>query len=255
MSKLTISSLVRQAARSEAEFISIIEAVFTDETPDRIAEFFDRLNIPRSVEGENLADGLPVLDKSVTSVTTWDDEKMINSGIQKYMDRHLKKLKWHAQRPTMEGSRNVLLLMRQGMIVTELRLRRLEAMLRAQDELSADEWSTARDIMNRSFMAFRHYLAQLGGPWIDAAVQSLERSDLEALVGNFYELVDATVRRLGEHRTRIEARRLELTVLPEGFDPVKPPIYFGGDLLGRGPWKQFWSALEDRSHHFREALG
>ena len=73
MSKLTISSLVRQAARSEAEFISIIEAVFTDETPDRIAEFFDRLNIPRSVEGENLADGLPVLDKSVTSVTTLDD--------------------------------------------------------------------------------------------------------------------------------------------------------------------------------------
>jgi hypothetical protein len=48
---------------------------------------------------------------------------------------------------------------------------------------------------------------------------------------------------------------MELTVVPVGFDPVKPPVYFGGDLLGRGPWKQFWNAIEDRSLHFREALG
>jgi hypothetical protein len=255
MSKQTISSLVRQAARSEAEFLSVIELVFVEEPAARIAEFFDRLNIPRSVEGENLADPLPNLEQAVTAVKSYEDERLINNGIQKYMDRHLKKLKWHAQRPTMEGSRNVLLLMRQGIAITELRLRRLVALLRLKDELSPAEWSIARDIMNRAYMSFRHYLSQLGGQWIDAAITTLERTELEQLVGNFYELVDSTVRRLEEHRVRIEARRVELTVLPPGFDPVKPPVYFGGDLLGRGPWKQFWTAIEDRSHHFREALG
>lgn len=255
MSKQTISSLVRQAARSEADFLVVIEQVFIEETAPRIAEFFDRLNIPRSVEGENLAEPLPALEQAVAAVKSYDDERQINNGIQKYMDRHLKKLKWHAQRPTMEGSRNVLLLMRQGIAITELRLRRLVMLLRLKDELTPEEWSIARDIMNRAYMSFRHYLTQLGGQWIDAAITTLERADLEQLVGNFYELVDSTVRRLEEHRVRIEQRRVELTVLPPGFDPVKPPVYFGGDLLGRGPWKQFWTAIEDRSHHFREALG
>jgi hypothetical protein len=254
MSKTTISSLVRQAARSEPEFFAVIEQVFQEETADRIAEFFDRLNIPRSVEGENLAEPLPTLESAVPTVRSYEDERIINQGIQKYMDRHLKKLKWHAQRPTMEGSRNVLLLMRQGMAITDIRIRRLQALLKLKDELNADEWSTARDIMNKGFMSFRHYLQQFGGPWIDAAKETLDRADLEALVGRFHELIDAHVQRLDQHRGKIEARRNELSVLPDGFPPVKPPIYFGGDLLGRGPWKQFWVTLEDRSHHFREAL-
>lgn len=254
MSKNTISSLVRQAARSEAEFLAVIEQVFLEEPVDRIAEFFDRLNIPRSVEGENLAEPLPPLEKASGAVTNYDDEKSINIGIQKYMDRHLKKLKWHAQRPTTEGSANVLLLMRQGMAITDLRLRRLYALMRTKDELTPDEWSTARDLMNRSYMSFRHYLTQLGGQWIDAALVTIDRTELEGLVGNFYELVDSCIRKLEEHKTKLESRRLELTVLPPGFDPVKPPRYFGGDLLDRGPWKQYWNAIEERSHHFREAL-
>jgi len=253
MSKFTISSLVRQAARSEADFLSTVEQVFAEESAERIAEFFDRLNIPRSIELEPNSPPATAPDASTTT-TTWEDERIINNGIQKYLDRHLKKIKWHAQHPTIEGSRNVLLLMRQAMVITELRLRRLEALLRSSDELSPVEWAIARDIMNRAFMAFRHYLAQLGGAWIDAAVQSLERSDLEESLGSFYEQIDLLIRRLGEHRKLIEERRQQLTVLPAGFDPVKPPAYFGGDLLGPGPWRQFWSALEDRSHHFREAL-
>ena len=42
---------------------------------------------------------------------------------------------------------------------------------------------------------------------------------------------------------------------PEGFPPVKPPNYFSGDLLGKGPWKQFWAVVDARAHHFREAVG
>jgi hypothetical protein len=254
MSKTTISSLIRQAARSEPEFFAVIEQVFEEETPERIAEFFDRLNIPRSVEGENLAEPLPPLERALTTVTSYAEEAVINAGIQKYMDRHLKKLKWHAQRPTLEGTANVLLLMRQGIAITEIRIKRLHHLLKVQDEITPESWAAARDIMNKGFMSFRHYLLQLGGPWIDAAKEQLDRNELETIVGRFHELIDAHVRKLEEHRARIETRRVELAVLPEGFPPVKPPVYFAGDLMGRGPWKQFWVSLEDRSHHFREAL-
>ncbi|MCB9680250.1 MAG: hypothetical protein H6733_02160 [Alphaproteobacteria bacterium] len=255
MSKaVTISSLVRQAAKSEVEFVSTVVSVFTEEPVDRIADFFDRLNIPRSVEGEALLEPIPEPDPVCLKVTTYEDEHAISSGMQKYMDRHIKKLKWHAQRPSIEGSRNVMLLMRQAMYVTELRLGRLYHLMQSKDELTAEEWAIARELMNRGYLAFRHFLAIFGGTWIDAATATLDRAELEELIDGFYTLVDGTVRRLEEHRERIENRRQELTVLPRGYDPVKPPIYFGGDLMARGPWKQFWNVVEDRAHHFREAL-
>ena len=75
------------------------------------------------------------------------------------------------------------------------------------------------------------------------------------MLGNFYAFIDAHVRLLAEYREKIEERRMQLSVLPEGFPPVKPPNYFGGDLLGKGPWKQFWAVVDQRAHHFREAVG
>ena len=79
--------------------------------------------------------------------------------------------------------------------------------------------------------------------------------ELAELLGNSYEFVDSHIRTLEEFRDRIEERRIDLTVMPEGFPPVKPPNYFGGDLLGRGPWKQYWNTLDTRAHHYREAIG
>jgi hypothetical protein len=250
----TISSLVRQAAKTETEFQAVILAVFEEADLERAAEFFDRLNVPRSVEGDNFNEPLADLSAGAENVGTYEQERVLGAGIQKYMDRHLKKLKWHAQRPSIDGGRNVLLVMREGMAVTDMRVRRLNNLLKTKDELTPTEWAIARDLMNRAYLSFRHFLVQLGGAWIDACTAALDHEELGELLGNFYELVDLTIRHLEEYRHKIEERRLELTVLPPGYDPVKPPIYFGGDLMGRGPWKQFWSVIEDRSHHFREAL-
>ncbi|MGC6494687.1 MAG: hypothetical protein ACON5B_17755 [Myxococcota bacterium] len=255
MSKqVTISSLVRQSAKTEAEFVRVLLEVFENETPERVAEYFDRLNVPRSVQGDEFNAELTSLDAAAKDVFTYEQERDINIGMQKYMDRHVKKLKWHAQRPSMEGARNVLLIMREGMMVTDLRLTRLTRLLQSKDELTPLEWSYAREMMNRAYFAFRNFLNQLGGPWIDAMLATQDREEFFEMIGSFYEHVDAVIRKLETHREAIEARREELTVLPPGHDPVKPPRYFGGDLLARGPWTQFWGVVETRSHHFREAL-
>lgn len=255
MSKsVTISSLVRNAARSEADFVATVGEVFESEPVDRIADFFDRLNIPRSVEGVELGGPLPTYVGKALEVGSFADEQLIANGMQKFLDRHLKKVKWHAQRPTIEGGRNAMLLMRLAMGLTELRLERLHALLRSKTELDPAEWAIARELMNKTYLGYRHFLLVFAGQWVDATVVQLPRDEVETLLGDFYELVDGLVRKLEQHREKLESQRLTLTVLPLGFDPVKPPIYFGGDLLGRGPWKQFWSAIEDRAHHFREAL-
>jgi len=253
--KSTIASLVRAAAKDEAEFKSIVQEILDEGDHERTAEFFDRLNIPRSVLSETNDAPLVVFECTDDKVGSWMEEREISNGIQKFMDRHERKLKWHATHPSVSGVENTLLLVRAAMSVTELRLKRLKALLDRQDELTPAEWAIARELMNRSFLAFRNVLNILATSWIEAMQSAIPPEDLAEKLGNFYEFVDGHIRLLEEHRDQIEARRMELTVVPEGFPPVKPPNYFGGDLMGRGPWKQFWNVIDQRAHHFREALG
>jgi hypothetical protein len=252
--ELSIASMVRTAARSEPEFVQIVRDAFDNQGPVRTAEFFDKMNVPRSVGADNLLIPLPVLDSADDEVWTFPQEHALSMGIQKFLVRHEKKLKWHAQRPSLEGAQNVLLLFRGAMMVTDLRLNRLHRLLKSTDLLSADEWAITRELINQSYLSFRNFLRLAGGSWIDAMIMTVSREDLTELLGNYYELVDSTIRLLEVHRDKIEERRVELTVQPYGdFDPVKPPIYFGGDLLARGPWTQFWKHIIARAHHFRES--
>lgn len=258
MSKVaTIASLVRAAAKEESEFVSTIVGVFEEDDPERIAEFFDRLNIPRSQGAEGgLTDTLPDIDTPATNkVWGFEEESEISKGMQRFLDRHERKIKWHASHPSIEGTENVLLLFRAATLVTNLRLRRLRKLLGSKDELTPQEWAIARELTNRTYLSFRNFLSVTATDWIEAVVASLPREELGDKLGNFYEIVDKEIRWLEEQRNHIEERRQELTVVPEGFPPVKPPNYFGGDLLGRGPWKQYWASLNARAHAFREALG
>ena len=249
----TIASLVRAAARSETEFIKTISDIFEVGDAERVWEFFDRLNVPRSQSGEGgLHQPLPALEGNCLVVWDLHVEQKISDGVQKYLDRHERKIKWHSSHPTLDGLDNVLLLLRGIMMITNLRLRRLMLLLNGKEELTPMEWRNAREIMNKSYLSFRNYLDLLATNWIDAMQSAVPREDLSERLGAFYEIIDGEIRQLEELHDQIEARRMELAVIPEEYPPVKPPIYFGGDLLGRGPWKQFWNSIDNLAHHFRE---
>jgi hypothetical protein len=254
----TIASLVRTAAKTEAEFMATVEGIFEEDEVDRITEFFDRLNIPRSQGAEDELHG-PVPDvngPAVNKLFSFPDEVRISEkGIQRFLDRHERKIKWHATHPALDGIDNVVLLFRAAMSITNLRLVRLRRLLQTKDELTPLEWADARKLMNNSFLSFRNFLTLVAGEWVDAMQSTVPQEELTAKLGRFYELVDAEIQRLDKLKEDLESRRRELAVLPEGYPPVKPPVYFHGDLLGKGPWKLFWQSLNDKAHHFREAVG
>lgn len=253
----TIASLVRTAAKTEAEFMSTVEGIFDDDDVDRIWEFFDRLNIPRSqgAEEELMAPVPDAAGSAVNRLFAFEDEVRISNGIQRFLDRHERKIKWHATHPALDGIDNVILLFRAAMAITNLRLMRLRRLLQTKDELSPIEWSNARKLMNNSFLSFRNFLNLVAGEWVDAMQSTVPQEELTAKLGRFYELVDGEIQRLDKLKEDLEGRRREMAVLPEGHPPVKPPVYFHGDLLGKGPWKLFWQSLNDKAHHFREAVG
>lgn len=262
----TIASLIRNAAKSEAEFVETLDQIFEDDDVERIFEFFDRLNIPRSqgAEDTDLEASVPeITGAPITRELTFEEELHVAGGIQRFMERHWRKIKWHASHPPqpdkdqntdLTGIENVLLLFRAAMMVTNVRLARIHKLLNTKDELTPEEWSGARTLMNKAYLSFRNFLDLLAGDWIDAVQASVPREQLGEKLGRFHELVDSELQRLEKLRDDLESRRRELTVLPEGFDPVKPPVYFHGDLLGVGPWKLYWDTVNGRAHHFREAV-
>jgi hypothetical protein len=246
---------VRAAARSEEDFLNSITESFDGGDLTRAADFFERLNIPRSQGAEEgLHNPIPVLKGSPLQVQGYEEEHLLCSCMHKYMERHIRKIKWHAGHPSMEGIQNVLLLFRHVMIVTTLRLNRLSLLLDSKEELSPRDWAIAREITNRTYLGFRNFLNEVATKWIDAMHMSFSPAEVEEKLGSFYEFVDQEVRLLEEQRELIEVRRVELTVIPEGYPPVKPPNYFGGDVFGRGPWKQYWKLVDQRAHKFRESV-
>ncbi|MFT6142915.1 MAG: hypothetical protein ACJAZO_000089 [Myxococcota bacterium] len=256
MSKVaTITSLNRTAAKDEPLFIETCQMVLNEEPLERVAEFFDSLNIPRSVGSAHTLDPMSSFTIVTDRIGSYAEEKGISDGMQKFLDRHIRKIKWHAKHPSIEGAENVLFLTRCAIMVTEARVNRLELLLKSQDELDPIEWSYARELMNKSYLAFRNFLNELAGDWIEAMQTAVSREELMERLGSFYEFVDAQIRRLEAARERLEDRRMELTVIPEFYPPVKPPLYFHGDLMARGPWKQFWSVIDNKAHQFREVAG
>jgi len=239
--------------------VQTVEQVLDEGDAERAAEFFDRLNIPRSILLDEGTQPNSPLKKAVVKAETVADytaEKEISYGIQKFLDRHERKIKWHSTHPSIEGVQNVLMLFRCASSLTQTRLGRLEVLLKKKDELNPVEWAIPRELMNRTYLTFRNYLNGMAGEWMEAMQGTVSRDELNAALGDFYQLVDDTVRSLEERRERLEERRQQLTVLPgDPFPPVKPPNYFGGHLRGKGPWKQVWMAVGNRAHTFREAVG
>jgi hypothetical protein len=222
---------------------------------ERAADFFERLNIPRSQGADSgLHDPIPVIEGNALLVENYLTEQLLCDGMHKYMERHIRKIKWHSTHPSIEGMENVLLLFRHVIIVTSMRLKRLSNLLNHQDELSPSEWATAREITNRTYLGFRNFLHEVATSWIDSMQMSFDPTEVEQRLGKFYEFVDQQVRTLEEQREVLEVRRVELSVIPEGYPPVKPPNYFGGDVFGRGPWKQYWKIIDQRAHKFRESV-
>jgi hypothetical protein len=251
----TLSSLLRIAARSEDDFNEVVQSVIDANDLERTAEFFDKMNIPRSVVDDKVVEPIHVITQTTDSIGTYEQEHAIGLGIQKYMERHERKIKWHAGHPGMEGIGNVLLVMRCAATVTNLRLERLHFLMNSKDELTVQEWHITRELMNKSFLSFRNHLRLMSGPWTDAMNLAVDPLEFTERLDTFYEIIDGQIRLLEEHKDKIEARRVELTVTPEGFPPVKPPNYFGGDLMSVGPWSQYWTNVISRAHHFRETLG
>ncbi len=252
----TISTLVREAAKSEENFRNILNEEMLSDQPERVGDFFAKLNIPRSTKADDtLVDNLILGDISKIVVTTFEAEMAVAEGIQKFMDRHMRKLKWHTAHPAMEGIDNCVRLFRAMGIVTELRIHRVIVLLHSKERMTVEEWGTARELLNRAYRELREAAAIVCSPWLDALFSLDARDDVIEALAPFGEMVGGYTQTVRELRDKVEERRVQMEVKPESYPVVRPPRYFGGDLLDVGSWRHYWGELSGHVDGLRNSLG
>jgi hypothetical protein len=253
--KPTIAALVREAARSETAFLATLNAVLLDEEPGRLEDFFTKLNIPRSSRTDDTLSMDFEADEAGITVSTFEKEVRVTEGIQKFLDRHVRKLKWHVSHPTIDGTQNCIRLYRALAVVSRLRVRRTLALLEARNRLTVREWGMARELLNRAYREFREATGIITTVWVDALTAQNDRGAVKTALTGLPEIVAVQVRAIGELRDRIETRRQALEVKPDAYPAVRPPRYFGGDLLDGPSWKHFWGEVNGMADTVRNNLG
>jgi hypothetical protein len=252
----TIASLVRTAAKSHKIYIDNTVGIFVEDDTDRIVEYFGRLSLPRAWEDEETAEWPPEAVDTASSIAR---EHLLMAGITKYIERNVRKIKWHISHPGEGGAQAsadaVALVFEAQAEFAKLRLRRCIKLINESEVLSAEDWGKARELMNRGFRDYRTTVQLIANKYLEQLFSISEREEaLEALAG-YPQMIRKHTADLDELREQVEEARLASTVQPEGYPPVAPPRYFGGDLLDSASWKYFWGEVGNLSDNIRQQVG
>ncbi len=251
----TLASLVRLAGATEESFIEGTLAILQEGDNERSVEFLTRLNLPRDF-GLN-PDGIPSLEGLDVAVVDWQTETVIIEGMEKFIERHIRKLKWLVNHPDVEAVNAGVGLYRSKCIMTELRIRRVLALLQQSEVLNPIEWGVARELLNRAYRDFRRSSSLLTHQFYESMVGSVEREEVRAALSPVPLVMKQHIARLAGLRDEVEVARQDLAVQPEGYPIVRPPRYFGGDLMETMSWKHFWGevgTLQDSMRQHVELL-
>ena len=248
----TVASLVRQSAKSEQDFQEVLANTLQgDSQPERIVEDLTRLNLPKTME---TGEATEISAEASAKVTNFDDEMALYAGFVKFTERHMRKLKWHVSHPDTENVTAVGALYRSLGLVSQLRIARIITLMNARDMLSTHEWGVAREMLNRTYRDFRQATTIVASNFVDALIESRDAATARKAMGPLPPEVDAQIRALTALRDRIEQARLRLAVKPDGYPPVRPPRYFGGDLLDNNSWKHFWGEVTNMADNLHQQV-
>lgn len=248
----TVASLVRQSAKSEQDFQEVLANTLQgDSQPERIVEYLTRLNLPKTME---TGDAVEISQEASAKVTNFDDEMALFAGFVKFTERHMRKLKWHVSHPDHDNVAAVGALYRSIGLVAQLRIARIISLMSAREMLSTHEWGIAREMLNRTYRDFRQATTIVASNFVDALLEGKDTAAARKAMEPLPPEVDAQIRALAAQREKIEAARMQLSVKPDGYPPVKPPRYFGGDLLDNASWKHFWGEVTNLADNLHQQV-
>ncbi len=253
----TIASLVRTATKSQKLYVENTSYILIEDDKDRIVEYFTRLSLPR--EWTNPEDTAEWAQEAIDNVKDFAFELALMDGMTKYLERNLRKIKWHISHPgepdaAASAGAVYLIFEAQGEFAS-FRIRRLMNIMRNTETLSALEWGTARELLNRCYRDYRSSVQLVTMRYLEALLGAADPADAIAALQGYPQLMRKHTEILEGLRTEVEEIRQTLAVQPDGYPLVSPPRYFGGDLLDATSWKHFWGDVGTMSDSLRQHVG
>ncbi len=247
----SIASLVREAGASEAGFIQSFDTVLNEKDVERFVEFATRLNQPLRMEGtDEVAPGVETLDCNSTDFET---EAIYAEALHKFNARHMRKIKWHISHPDIDTVEPGFRIYRCIARVAEFRLRRMISLLNSKEVLNPSEWGLARELLNCAYREFRDATTLVTQTWFDSLFENFEQDEVRQRFSDFPNVVDSWAERLSALRDEVETRRGDMAVQPpEPYPVVRPPRYFGGDLVAQAAWKHYWGEVGTLADSLRQ---
>lgn len=249
----TIASLVRTATKSQKMYVDNVSYILLEDDKERIVEFFTRLSLPKVWEDEDTSE---FAGEAITNVHDFAYEAALMAGQTKYIERNIRKLKWHISHAEPDNAGSVALLFKAQAKFANMRIKRIIQLLQKEECHGAIQWGTARELLNRAYRDYRLTVELVTGAWLEAVLKMADDRNeaLERLKG-FPEMMRDATTELSALRDEVETVRQTLSVQPMGYDVISPPRYFSGDLLETGAWKHFWGDVGSMSDHLRQQVG
>jgi hypothetical protein len=122
-------------------------------------------------------------------------------------------------------------------MISAIRIRRVIMLLGTKEMFSAHEWGRSRELLNRTFRDFRELTKLLVNKWLPITMESVDPEEVRAGAATLPSVVRTRNDLFHRLRGEVEVRRLQIAVKPDGYPAVRPPRYFGGDLLDEGAWR------------------
>jgi len=238
----SIASLIRNAGKSEAEFIGAWDIVLKENDTERLIEFIGRINQPLKFEASD-EEVMPIEDLEFETIN-WETEASIDAVLVKFHARHMRKLKWYITHPDIDSIGPGLRIFNCMGYITQHRLYRILAILDQTEVLSPSEWGLARELLNRSYREFREASALATGRWFESNLENLDPEEVRDQMSSLPTTIEKIADKVSALRDRVEERRAQMAVQPpEPYPTVRPPRYFGGDLMEDASWTHYWKEV------------
>ena len=88
--------------------------------------------------------------------------------------------------------------------------------------------------------------------WVESLLENCDQENVRASLAVLPDHINTYADRLSALRDEVDARRSDLAVQPEGYPLVRPPRYFGGDLLDQTSWKHYWGDVGTLADNLRQ---
>ena len=253
----TIASLVRTACQSHKMYVDNTSYILIEGDPDRIIEYFTRLSLPRSWDNEERGEW--AAEAFGPEGHTLADELHLFTGMIKYIDRNARKIKWHISHPgepdAQASADAVRLVFSAQAEFCAFRIRRVLKILEGHKTLTAKEWGQTRELLNRCYRDYRLGVQLVTTRYLEELMGASDPEDAIKALSPYPEVFKENTAILDGLRDEIEEMRQTLAVQPEGYPIVRPPRYFGGDLLDSPSWKHFWGEVGTLSDTMRQHVG